>query len=243
MKIGVAQTRSFKGNLEKGIARHIELVERAAVLGADALFFPELSLTGYEPAMAQELATKLDDSRFDCFQLLSDRHKMTLGTGMPLIADKGVQISMLVFQPAQARQYYSKQYLHADELPYFVQGDSQLFIVIEDQWIAPAICYESLLEAHMLQCSKVNTTIYLASVAKNAKGLAKTQIHFPKIAKRHNITVLMANAVGFCDCFDAMGNSGVWDCDGQRLSNLNDRDEGILLFDTTTKKSIRESMA
>ncbi len=237
MNIGIAQIKSFKGDIEKSMARHIELIERAIDMGADALFFPELSITGYEPALAHELAVAPEDSRFVCFQELSDAHQITLGIGVPTIAAAGIHISMLIFQPRQARQLYSKRHLHADELPYFIPGESQLFMIIEDQWIAPAICYESLLESHAMECANANTTIYLASVAKDENGLMKAQQHFPKIAKKHNMTVLMANAIGPSDTFNAIGSSAIWDNQGDMKARLNDTEEGILLYNTRTEKT------
>lgn len=90
---------------------------------------------------------------------------MTLGIAVPTESDKEIHIGMLIFQPKQPRQLYSKQHLHAEELPYFVAGESQLLMIIEDQWVAPAICYESLLESNALECAKTNTAFYLASVA------------------------------------------------------------------------------
>ncbi len=237
MKIGIAQIQSFKGDIEKGIARHIELIEHAVDRGADALFFPELSITGYEPPLAKELAFDPADVRFVRFQELSDAHQITLGIGIPSISVKGVHIGLLTFQPLQARQLYAKRYLHADELPYFVPGESQLFMIIEDQWIAPAICYESLLESHAMECAKSNTTLYLASVAKDKSGLAKARTHFPKMAKKYHLTILMANALGPCDTFNAVGSSAIWDTDGTMNAQLNDTEEGILLFDTKTKQT------
>gem|GEM_PF-5279637 len=39
-------------------------------------------------------------------------------------------ISIVIFQPNQARQTYSKQQLHADELPYFVNGQQHVILTI-----------------------------------------------------------------------------------------------------------------
>lgn len=53
MKICVAQTRSVAGNIERNVARHREFVETAVSHRANLIIFPELSLTGYEPTLAQ----------------------------------------------------------------------------------------------------------------------------------------------------------------------------------------------
>ena len=61
MKIAVAQARPVKGDIQANISNHLKLIEQASLEGADAVFFPELSLTGYEPTLAKELAGNQDD--------------------------------------------------------------------------------------------------------------------------------------------------------------------------------------
>jgi predicted amidohydrolase len=92
------------------------------------IIFPELSLTGYEPTLAKELAIHQDDKRLDDFQQISDLHGITIGLGAPTKGSKGICISMIFFQPHRERRLYSKKYLHADEYPYFVSGSKFLNI-------------------------------------------------------------------------------------------------------------------
>lgn len=125
MKICVAQIKPISGAIDKNIAEHTKWINCAAQNGADAVFFPELSLTGYEPELARELATTQDDERLDSFQEISDTMKITIGVGLPTTGADGIWISMVIFQPGRARQTYSKQYLHSDELAYFVEGGSR----------------------------------------------------------------------------------------------------------------------
>ena len=57
MKICIAQTAPIKGNVSANIEAHLNFIELALTLNAEAIFFPELSLTSYEPKLAKELAT------------------------------------------------------------------------------------------------------------------------------------------------------------------------------------------
>jgi predicted amidohydrolase len=127
---------------------------------------------------------------------------------------------------------YSKQHLHADELPYFVAGDGQVTLAAGKDVVAPAICYESLLDEHSAQAAALGATVYVASVAKSAKGVAKAEAHYPSVARRHSMPVLMANCVGACDDFEAAGGSAVWSASGERLAALPATVEGILVFDS-----------
>jgi len=236
MKICVAQTRSSRGDIQKNIDAHKKMINIAVNHGADIIVFPELSVTGYEPALAKVLAAHQDDKIFDSFQEISDTSKITIGAGMPTKTSSGIFISMIIFQPQQPRQTYSKQYLHEDELPYFINGQDQVFLTMEDIKIAPAICYESLLPEHAANASKNGAAIYIASVAKSGSGVEKAFKHFPEVAKKYAMTVLMANAVGHCDNFESAGKTSIWNSKGLLLGQLNDTHEGILIMDTETQE-------
>ena len=112
MKICVAQTKPIKGNIAANIVQHKKLIDLATTLKAEIIIFPELSLTGYEPKLAKDLASSPVDSRLDDFQNISDAKQIVIGVGMPTKTSKGICISMILFQPYQSRQKYSKRYLH-----------------------------------------------------------------------------------------------------------------------------------
>ena len=242
MKICVAQTRPIKGDIQSNIENHKKLIELATSYGADIIIFPELSLTGYEPGLAKELATTQNDSRFDDFQKISDTSQITIGVGMPTKTDTGIHISMIIFQPHKPRQTYSKQHIHSDEYPYFVCGDKQVVLTIHNKKIAPAICYESLLPEHAENANKNEAEIYITSVAKIETGVNKAFKHYPNIASKYSMTVLMSNCVGHCDNFESVGNSSVWNNKGLLVGALNSSDEGILIFDTGTEELIEKTI-
>jgi len=235
MKISVAQTKPIKGNIAANIATHKKLITLAVAHNADAIFFPELSVTSYEPALANDLATDPNDKRFDDFQQISDTNTITIGLGVPTKVNAGIQISMLIFQPYQPRQTYSKQQLHADEFPYFVNGEKQIIITVDNKKIAPAICYESLQPDHSDNANSIGAEIYVASVAKSQNGVEKAMKNYPEVARKFSMPVLMSNCVGYCDNFESVGKSSVWTKQGNLAGQLDDKLEGILLFDTETE--------
>src|SRR5689334_22837481 len=141
MKICVAQARPVKGDIPANIEHHIRLVRLATSNQAGLVIFPELSLTGYEPKLAKELATTADDARFGIFQKISDVEQIAIGVGMPIKNGSGALIGMILFQPNIPVQTYYKQYLHSDEYPYFIAGIKQEAIWDKHNKIALAICY------------------------------------------------------------------------------------------------------
>lgn len=236
MKIGIAQTKPTKGDISANIGMHLRYLKVASENGANSVFFPELSITGYEPELANQLKTTPNDSRFQVFQEWSDKHSLVIGVGVPTKCGDGVCISMVVFQPGLQAAVYSKQFLHDDEKPYFVPGKDDLLISIENENVAPAICYESLLSEHSEKASKAGAQVYMASVAKPIGGVKKAFVHFPEIAQKHSMAVLMANCVGYCDNFESVGGSSVWNRKGELLAQLDDSSEGMIVFNTQTEE-------
>lgn len=238
MKIGIVQIRPVKADISRNIKAHIRLIEKAIGGNASAIFFPELSLTGYEPELAKGLATDHKDSRLNIFQQISDKHEIIIGVGLPTTAENGIRISMIVFRPGQPRQTYSKQQLHPDELPYFENGIEQLIITHENIHIAPAICFESLQVSHVKSAVDLGANLYLASVAKSANGFERASKYYPELAKKYSVPVLMSNCIGYCDNFLSVGKSSVWTKDGVLAGQLDDQKEGVLIFDTDTEEVI-----
>ncbi len=232
MRICIAQSKSYKGDIDKNIKNHLEIIEYAVEGSSDLVIFPELSITGYEPDLAKRLAVDVADTIFDRFQKLSDKHNIAIGVGMPTKGQEGIHISMIMFRPGQHRGIYSKQLLHEDELPYFVEAKDQRLFEINGKKVAVGICYETLQREHFLKSKQAGADIYIASVAKPKAGETKAYHHFSKIANEFKTPILMANSVGFCDNFLSFGQSAVWNEKGVRLSKLDIENQGVLIYET-----------
>ncbi|HWB26581.1 MAG TPA: carbon-nitrogen hydrolase family protein [Chitinophagaceae bacterium] len=242
MKIATAQTKPVKGNIEANIAAHKKLISLAAEEGAGIIVFPELSLTGYEPELAKELATTKDNSRFNGLQQLSNTHNITICAGMPIKAVNGVMIGLLIFSPGVERRVYCKQHLHADELPYFICGHGQEFLQADGYTIGLAICYEISVQEHAASLFAHGAGIYAASVAKSTRGMEQAVITLAGIARTYSVPVLLSNCVGHCDNFDCGGKTSAWGSSGSLLRQLDDNSEGIIVFDTATQAAIQKTI-
>lgn len=235
MKICIGQTHSLKGNIEKNIENHVVMIQQAIDFQADLIVFPELSITSYEPELAEKLACDVNNSIFDCFEHLAFEKNITIGVGMPTNGEDGIYISLLIFQPNQNRITYSKQLLHEDELPFFKCGNRQVYVTIKNKKIAFGICYETLQEAHFRNAHKNGADIYIASVAKSQSGISKAYAHFSTVAKAFETPILMTNSVGYCDNFLSVGQSAVWNEKGELVGQLDAQNQGFLIFDTELK--------
>lgn len=236
MKIAIAQILSLTGDISGNLHKHHQICLLAASLGANVLVFPELSLTAYEPELAEHLAIQIDDDRLEVLQELSDRTGLTIGAGAPVKTSKGIVIGMLIFQSHQARQCYAKQFLHADEEPFFVRGDHQSALLGSHPEIAPAICYEISVAEHAARAAQSGAQFYLASVAKFVSGIDRAYQSLSDIARRHRMTVLMCNGIGRADGAECAGKSAVWDAAGVLMEHLDETGEGLLVLDTDTRE-------
>ena len=234
MKIALAQIKPIKGDIATNIIQHKKWIQLAIANQADLIIFPELSITGYEPTLADDLAMSSSDRRFDVFQELSNQHSIIIGIGAPLQSEKGIHISLLLFHPNGKRQVYAKKYLHADELPYFIGGKNEE-LLIHGTEIALAICYELSVNEHVVDAAKNGAKMYLASVVKTESGVRNSEKRLNEIASEYRILTLMVNSVGYFDNFESVGQSAVWDKEGNLIGQLTNLEEGLLIFDTETR--------
>lgn len=236
MKICAAQIKSQVGNIQENIIKHKKLIDLAISQSVELIIFPELSLMGYEPKLAREFAISTYD-KLNEFQEISNKNSILIGVGMPIKRHEDIYIGMIIFRPHQSVLIYNKQHLHSDELTYFTRGQDEVFLMIGDTKIAPAICYESLLCEHSDKAALNGANIYFASVAKSTTGVEKANTFMPKIAKKHSFVVLMSNSIGPCDNFISAGGTSVWNNQGIVQVQLDDSSEGIAVFDTSTNQA------
>src|SRR4051794_29230778 len=79
--IAVAQTCPVAGDVLANLDEHIRLARLAATEGAEVVVFPELSLTGYELALAKDLAFSENDPRMSTLLDLAAANGTTLVVG------------------------------------------------------------------------------------------------------------------------------------------------------------------
>ena len=230
MKISVAQTRPIKGNIEANILNHRQLIALAITEKVEMIIFPELSITGYEPELSQDLSTTQEDEKFDVFQEISDIYHITIGVGVPTRSDLGIRISTVIFQANQPRQTYSKQHLHSSETPFFVAGNHYTFL--SNNQVALAICYELSIPEHSANAFQHGANVYIASTVNSYNGVEKDLTILSNIAKNYSMTVLMANCIGLTGEYNCAGKSSVWNNEVLLVGQMDDKNEGILIFDT-----------
>ena len=125
-KLRIVQADCTLANFEENLERHIRSIESAIRDGAEAIAFPELSLTGYNVQdAAQDMAMHIDDRRLDPLRELSRDICIFCG-GIELSDDYGVYNSAFMFEDGLGRSVHRKIYLPTygmfEELRYFSAG-------------------------------------------------------------------------------------------------------------------------
>ena len=115
-----------------------------------------------------------------------------------------------------------------------MKGPSQKVLEGVNDHIALAICYEISVSEHAQRAHENGAEIYIASVAKTVGGMEKAFGTLAATAKKYSMVVLVSNCVGECEGKEAGGRSAIWNDKGTLLEQLNDKDEGIIIFDTNT---------
>ncbi len=236
MKIALAQTNPIIGDVQRNIENHISLIEQARVYAPDMIIFPELSLTGYAPELAAELATELQNKPFELLQNLSNTTGISIGVGMPIRGGEGIRICLLWFRPQLPLQVFPKRYLHVDEEPFFVCGKEPFRLLREEPATALGICYEISVDAHFTEVRSSAAEIYIASVVKSVEGIAKAHQRLSNIAREIKVPVLMVNSIGHEDGAVSGGRSAAWNYRGELIAELEADKQGLLVIDTVRER-------
>ncbi|MCS5423004.1 MULTISPECIES: carbon-nitrogen hydrolase family protein [Psychrilyobacter] len=210
LKIAVAQISSIKGDVSVNINLHLKAIKKAKTEDISIIVFPELSLTGYEPEIAEYLAFKIDDIRLLPLIEAAKDNNMYLVVGAPIKKDELLQIGAIIISPKGEVSTYSKMNLHSGENAYFSSGKSHVFLEIENKKIAIAICADTNNPEHVKKCVNEGADIYLAGVLITENGYQADTKKLKDYALNHKILVGMANHNAPTGGWEPIGKSSIW---------------------------------
>lgn len=218
-KIAAAQIASVRGDIHGNIAVHAAAIEAAAKQGVSVLVFPELSLTGYEPELAADLAITASDSRLIPLLNLARHHQMEVIVGAPLLnGTMRPNLGAIVFTSNGVARTYAKIHLGSSERTYFAPGSAPLTIAVHGKTIGIAICADASQPSHAQAYADAGSTIYAASVFLNAEWYATDAPRLASYAGRCQMLVVMANHAASVGAYGSVGRSAVWAPGGPLLA-------------------------
>jgi predicted amidohydrolase len=249
-RIALAQLSPFLGDVERNVQKHLEWCERALKQNADAIIFPELSLTGYtlrdlnfDVAMDPASAPVLEPLR-----KMSKQLTIICG-GVQRALSGGVHNTALTFEDGELvhahHKVYPPTYAIFEEERYFLAGDRvRAFeskrlgrvgvLVCEDLW------HPSMPYLLTYQGAQLIVTI-AASPTKLGTGAAITddvptnytinRDHHVAFARLFSVYMVFVNRTGVEDGVNFWGGSEIVTPGGDIGARAKFFDEDLLVYD------------
>jgi predicted amidohydrolase len=231
--IAAAQTIPRRGDVEANVEGHVRLVHAAAEEQARVLVFPELSLTGYELDLANDLAFSERDSRLAPLMASASSHRMTLIVGAPVRMGPRLHIGAFIVSPDGSVGLYTKHHLGAfpidaspdgivppAEATVFHPGDRNPLVRFEGNTAAVAVCADTHRPSHPKEAADRGARSYFASMFFTPPELEKESARLRAYAVQHSMTVVLANYGGPSGGLASGGGSAIWSEKGELLAQL-----------------------
>jgi predicted amidohydrolase len=247
--IAVAQTCPVKGDVKANVEEHIRLVRHAAVEGAKVIVFPELSLTGYELTLGNELAFTEDDPRLSSLLDLAASQGTTLVVGAPVRVGTLLHIGAFILSSDRRIGLYTKHRLGAfppsatcdscdgtvppPETTAFQPGDRNPLIQIEGYIAAVAVCADIGRPAHPQLAAERGANTYLASMFVIPSDFEGEVSKLSRYAAQYHMMTALANFGGPSGGLKSAGRSSIWSDAGELLVQLDVVGSGIAVVTET----------
>ena len=238
--IAVAQTCPVKGDVDANLEEHLRLAGCAASEGAQLVLFPELSLTGYEIALADRLAFSDNDPRIAPLVDLAASRGIIVIAGAPIRAGARLHIGAFIIRPDRTLGLYTKRRMGAfseaarcdgilppAEATVFQPGDRDPLVHVAGQTAAIAICADVGEPSHPQHAAERGAGTYLASMFVIPSGFDGDSAKLRGYAARHSMVVALANFGSATGGLAAAGRSSIWAASGELLIRLDDAGAGV----------------
>ncbi len=226
--LAAAQSNSKRGDIETNIETHIRLIKAAAEHNAELIIFPELSLTGYEPDLAETHSLTPFDPRLNRLQEQANQHRISILAGAPYRTPEGIHIAAFLYQSNSKPRVYTKHHLHPGEEKHFTPGKKTLTINIGHIQISPAICADIAHPEHAAEAAKKGSKVYAAGVMITPKGYKNDAGLLQGYAAKHKMLVLLSNYAAPTGGYPSAGRSAAWDQRGNLLAEAPESGEAIV---------------
>lgn len=217
-KIAAAQVASVRGAIERNIETHATAIGTAAAQRVSLLVFPELSLTGYEPDQAADLAIAPTDERLEPLRTLARRHRIDAVVGAPLREGSGKpKLGAVVIRRNGETEVYHKMHLGGGEPDFFEPGDEPLVLTVDGCTVGLAICADSSRTTHPEAYAGSGAQVYAAGVFLTAEWYRTDVPRLTAYAEVHRMLIVMANQAASVGSRASVGKSAIWSPEGRLL--------------------------
>ena len=228
--LGAAQSSSVAGDIARNVENHLRICEIAASHGVQLLVFPELSLIGYELALAQANVIEPGSAALDSLREFAVRSGMTVVAGA-LVPNGtgGLYAAALAFRPDGSVLTHSKVHVHESELVAFEPGPGGEVFQVGEAAVGLAICRDASFAEHAADAAARGATVYAAGVMIDEPGYVRKMPLLRGYAQQHRMAVLMANYAGETGGEVSAGKSTIWSEDGNVVAASADNQESLVI--------------
>lgn len=219
--IAAAQSISQPGQVQANVQSHLAMVHAAARHGVRLLVFPELSLTGYEPALVAGLVLDAGDA------VLAPLRDAARATGMALVVGAPVApvtpggkpaIGVWVFEADGSTALYRKRYLHPGEEQFASAGSEDFHVrPLAGQPTALAVCADTTHPEHARAAMGGGARLYACGSVISEGGYLKDSSQLQGYAADLGLAVLMANHGAPTGGYACAGRSAFWAPGGDQV--------------------------
>jgi predicted amidohydrolase len=258
VKLALAQCAPTLGNVAANLELHLRLAEEARADGADAVIFPELSLTGYFlKDLVPDLAMDLGDDRLQPLVDASKEIDIVFGTVLRS-PDFRYYNAAVWLGDGQVQHVHRKVYLPTygmfDEQRYFAPGDrlrsvdrhgmSTGLLVCEDMWHLSTTYLLFVQGASLLVCisSSPGRGVLADPDADLAPGSGHAWSDLLETAAEYTgCYVAFCNRVGYEDGVNFWGGSSVYGPDGSVVASAGEQ-PGLVLAEVDPREVERQRL-
>ncbi len=248
--VALAQVNTLVGDIPGNTQKVISFAQRAhSELNADAVIFPELTLTGYPPEdllLRPSLDLRIERA---LQELLDTRLPLALVVGYPKRVDGKLYNMAGVIRDGKLVAEYAKQclpnYQVFDEKRYFAEGDQACVFDLKGVPTALTVCEDIWHVGPMAQAKAAGARLMLnlnASPYHQGKQLEREAIVAMR-AQEGSMPVVYVNLVGGQDELVFDGGSVVVDASGQTRFRAPAYDEGLYLAQVAPAQVAEQSLA
>lgn len=219
LKLAAAQVASQRGDIAGNIDTHLAAISVAAERAVSVLFFPELSLIGYELDIAEEFVFKADDPRLEPLAAAAQRNHMQIVVGAPIPSEQEKPfLGAVIFREDGSIETYAKIHLGSSEEEFFTPGNVPRMLNNAGYRIGLSICADSSQPSHPAAYAAAGATAYAGMVFLNEEWYRSDSPRFQRYAAEHQMLVLMANHGSSRGTLSSVGHSAIWSPDGTCLA-------------------------
>lgn len=222
LKLALAQLNLSVGDVAGNTQQIIDAIQIARQQQADAIIFPELSVSSYPPEDLVYRPDFLAQVEHVLSEIAQHSQGIMVVVGAPLMREGVLQNCASVLRDGDILGYYAKQalpnYRVFDEKRWFVPGTDSLVVTIKDVQVGILICEDIWRDQPMQQVMQAGAEavfVLNASPYRHDKLPQREQLIRNK-AKQHQCPVAYVNLVGGQDELVFDGDSMLVDRQGQR---------------------------